>query len=292
MLFLLPAASIKEVNSKSDEEIAPDHPYSIFVGGNKLGRGVTIPNLITSYYGRNPKRPNSDTVLQHARMYGYRQKHIGITRLFLPDKLAEHFRIIHQMDKALRELVAKHPEGQFEGIYLASPLRATRTNVLDANSIGLYVAGGWVNPKYPLRTPEMSERTQQLDAMLSRYQDAEEFYETDVDFVIETIEKCDHDPVEGAELWNRKVLRAALEKIKTLRGPKAYIRVRRNRDLNQARRETQGFYSGGEDKLVPDDAVTLFMFRLSKSNRGEPAWLPQIRFPAGNYALAFSFIDS
>lgn len=90
----------------------------IFVGGNKLGRGVTIPNLITSYYGRNPKRPNSDTVLQHARMYGYRQAHIGVTRLFLPEKLAEHFRIIHQMEEALRALVEKHPQGKFEGIYL------------------------------------------------------------------------------------------------------------------------------------------------------------------------------
>jgi len=68
--FLLPGTSIKEVNSDSDATIVSDRVYSIFVGGNKLGRGVTISNLIVSYYGRNPKRPNSDTVLQHARMYG------------------------------------------------------------------------------------------------------------------------------------------------------------------------------------------------------------------------------
>ncbi|MFA5829618.1 MAG: Z1 domain-containing protein [Candidatus Gracilibacteria bacterium] len=289
--FLLRGASIKEINSNSDEAVKPDHVYSIFVGGNKLGRGVTIPNLITSYYGRNPKRPNSDTVLQHARMYGYREKHVGVTRLFLPEKLAEHFRIIHQMEKALRELVSKYPEGKFEGIYLSSPMKATRSNVLDPNSIGVYIAGGWVNPRYPLRTKEILPVTEWLDEKFVAYDNANEYFETDIDSIIEIIQKCKHDPDEGAELWNPKTLGAALEKIKTLKGSRAYIRVRRGNDLNAPRRETQGFYSGGEDKLVPEDAVTLFMYRLKESHRGEPVWLPQLRFPEGNYAIAFSFED-
>jgi len=287
--FLLPAANIKEINSDSEEAITPDHVYSIFVGGNKLGRGVTIPNLLTSYYGRNPKNPNSDTVLQHVRMYGYREKHIGVTRLFLPEKLAEHFRIIHQMEKALRKLIEKHPEGKFEGIYISSPLRTTRSNVLDTNSIGVYVAGGWCNQRYPLRTKETNASTKWLDEKLANYDSVKNYHETDIDSVIEMIEKCPHDPEEGAELWNLKILRAALEKIKTLRGAKAYIRVRRGNDLNAPRKETQGFYSGGEDKLVPEDAVTLFMYKLKPSQKGESVWLPQVRFPEGNYAIAFSF---
>jgi len=224
-------------------------------------------------------------------MYGYRQKHIGVTRLFLPAKLAEHFRIIRQMEKALRALVAKYPEGKFEGIYISSPMRATRSNVLDPNSIGVYIAGGWCNPRYPLRTKETLAATEWLDEKLSAYDEKKDYYETDVDSVIEMIQKCVPDPSEGAELWNTKILGAALEKIKTLRGTKAYLRVRRGNDLNAPRRETQGFYSGGEDKLVPEDAVTLFMYRLKASSRGEPVWLPQVRFPEGNYAIAFSFED-
>jgi len=287
--FLLPAASIKEINSNSDEEVVPDHPYSIFVGGNKLGRGVTIPNLITSYYGRNPKRPNSDAVLQHARMYGYRQKHIGVTRLFLPDKLAEHFRIIHQMETALRALIERHPQGEFEGICLASPLQATRRNVLDPNAIGVYVAGGWVNPRYPLRTPATAAATQWLDEKLSRYDESKPYYVTDVRSVIELVQKCEADPELGAELWDRKTISAALEKMEVLKGANAYIRVRRDRELEAPRRETQGFYGGGEDKEVPADAVTLFMYRLKKSAKGEAVWIPQVRFPEGNFAIAFSF---
>jgi hypothetical protein len=287
--FLLPAASIKEINSNSNEEIEPDHVYSVFVGGNKLGRGVTIPNLITSYYGRNPKRPNADTVLQHARMYGYRQRHIGVTRLFLPTKLSEHFRIIHDMEKALRALVEKHPQGEFEGIYLVPPMQATRKNVLDPNAIGVYVAGGWINPRYVLRTKATAAATKWLDEELASYDGAREYQETDISRVCELMEKCEADPNEGTKLWDKKTIRAALEKIATLKGKKAYLRVSRDRDLDASRRETQGFYSGGEDKEVPADAVTLFMFRLKKSARGEAVWLPQIRFPEGNYAIAFSF---
>ncbi|MDR3643295.1 MAG: Z1 domain-containing protein [Candidatus Doudnabacteria bacterium] len=298
--FLLPAANIKEINSTSDAAIIAERVYSIFVGGNKLGRGVTIPNLITSYYGRNPKHPNADTVLQHARMYGYRQKHIGVTRLFLPEKLAEHFRLIHQMEKALRELVAKYPEGKFEGIYITSPVNPTRKSVLDPNSIGLYVAGGYCNPLYPLRSEAVSESTKWLDEQLSKYDNENgnpEYYEITIDFVIAMIERCLPDPNVGAEMWDIKTLTTALEKLKTIHGNKAYIRVRRGPDgkgfsRNEPRqRETQGIETkGGELKeTVPSDKLTLVMYRLEPSQKGVDVWWPMLRFPDGNYAIAFSF---
>lgn len=79
--FFSPGITVKLVNGETDEDVAVRSPYNLFVGGNKLGRGVTIKNLLVSYYGRNPKRPQADTVLQHARMYGYRRKDIGLLRL-------------------------------------------------------------------------------------------------------------------------------------------------------------------------------------------------------------------
>ncbi len=84
--FYINGANIKLVNASSNDEIALDAVFNLFVGGNKLGRGVTIKNLLVSYYGRNPRTPNADTVLQHARMYGYRQRDVGGTRLFLPQR--------------------------------------------------------------------------------------------------------------------------------------------------------------------------------------------------------------
>ena len=282
--FYLHGANIKLINASSNEEIKLDSVYNIFVGGNKLGRGVTIKNLLTSYYGRNPQRPNADTVLQHARMYGYRQNTIGVTRLFLPEKLAEHFRLIHQMENALRELVEKYPKGKFEGIYISSPLRATRPNVLDPNSIGMYVASRSYNPAYPLRTEKMQKNTDWLDSKLSSFGDKTSAEEVTVDFLIP-------DPKHGIELWDLKTIKTALEKLKYLKGDKAYLVVRRGRDLKERRNETQGILSGGEEALAQKDAPALFIYRQNEiPGRGEVAvWWPQLRFPEGNYVLAFSF---
>lgn len=102
--FYIRGAATRLINAQSSDDIHLDGAYNFFVGGNKLGRGVTIRNLLVSYYGRNPRRPNADTVLQHARMYGYRQRDAGVTRLFLPQQIAANFRSIHDMDDALRDL--------------------------------------------------------------------------------------------------------------------------------------------------------------------------------------------
>lgn len=91
-------------------------PYSIFVGGQVLDRGITIPNLIGFYYGRNPKTMQQDTVMQHSRMFGYREKDLlSITRLYTTRKIYESMIKITEIDKALREDLEY---GRFdEGIY-------------------------------------------------------------------------------------------------------------------------------------------------------------------------------
>src|SRR5205807_5128426 len=127
---------------------------NLFVGGNKLGRGVTIKNLLVSYYGRNPRSPQADTVLQHARMYGYRRKDIGLLRLFLPPELHRVFKAINKMERGLRELIARRPTEVFRGIYVEGGLSPTRKNILAPGSIGVYSAGGIYNPAQVMRSEE------------------------------------------------------------------------------------------------------------------------------------------
>lgn len=134
--FFSPGTSVKLVNGETDEDVAVRQPYNLFVGGNKLGRGVTIKNLLVSYYGRNPRRPQADTVLQHARMYGYRRKDIGLLRLFLPRELHVVFKAINKMERGLRELIAGSPGEEFRGIYVESGLSPTRKNVLAPGAVG------------------------------------------------------------------------------------------------------------------------------------------------------------
>lgn len=290
--FYLHGASVKLINATTSEEIELDAVYSIFVGGNKLGRGVTIDNLLVSYYGRNPKKPNADTVLQHARMYGYRLDNLGVTRLFLPEKLAEHFSLIHDMEHALRGLVLKYPEEKFEVLYIASPLQATRRNVLDPDSLVAYVAGESINPRYPLRSSEVVQHTDWIDGEFSSIGDEEGCKEVTIQKVLEILDHCPNDPQLGGELWNMDTIRSALETIERLLGPKAYLVVRRGRALTTHRRERQGIISGGEEILAPKDAPTLFMYKQRANHRDEvEVWWPQLRFPEGNsknFVLSFS----
>ena len=82
--FFSPGITVKLVNGETDEDVAVRSPYNLFVGGNKLGRGVTIKNLLVSYYGRHPKKPQADTVLNTPECTAIARKDIGLLRLFLP----------------------------------------------------------------------------------------------------------------------------------------------------------------------------------------------------------------
>ena len=79
-------------------------PANIFIGGSILDRGITVPNLIAFYYGRNPKRMQADTVLQHSRMYGARDRQdLAATRFYTSRLVRDRLRKIHRLETLLRE---------------------------------------------------------------------------------------------------------------------------------------------------------------------------------------------
>ncbi len=103
---------IEKVNSDSDvmallddkAELKLRTPYNIFVGGNILDRGITIPNLIAFYYGRNPRAMQADTVLQHSRMYGNRHRDdLAVTRLYTSRAVFDRLYTINGFENALRK---------------------------------------------------------------------------------------------------------------------------------------------------------------------------------------------
>ncbi len=86
-----------------DAELKLRTPFNIFVGGNILDRGITIPNLISFYYGRNPKTMQADTVLQHSRMYGNRDRSdLAVTRFYTSQSVYDRLYTINQFENALR----------------------------------------------------------------------------------------------------------------------------------------------------------------------------------------------
>ncbi|MFD0326768.1 Z1 domain-containing protein [Lysobacter gummosus] len=286
--FFSPGITVKLVNGETDEDVALHSPYNLFVGGNKLGRGVTIKNLLVSYYGRNPKRPQADTVLQHARMYGYRRKDIGLLRLFLPPELHGVFKAINQMEQGLRDLIERNQAEEFCGMYVKSGLSTTRKNVLAPGAVGVYTGGSTYNPAQVIRTSAVKEVTAEIDAMLADVADNEY-----AEFPIRDIKKLILDVLPDSyfseHVWNSVAIAESVVQLADVhKDHVGYVYVDRGRGIQRPRRETQGILEGGEAATVPSDKVTLFMLRMDGKEGSHPVWWPQVRFPKGRYAFAFA----
>jgi len=69
--------------------------YFIVIGGDLLDRGLTIDGLTVSYFTRESKKTQADTLLQRSRWYGYKLDYINYCKLYT----SQH--IINQFEAAL-----------------------------------------------------------------------------------------------------------------------------------------------------------------------------------------------
>jgi Z1 domain len=286
--FFSAGIAVKLVNGETDEDVAVKSPYNLFVGGNKLGRGVTIKNLLVSYYGRHPKKPQADTVLQHARMYGYRRKDIGLLRLFLPRELHLVFKAIHKMERSLRDLIAKNPSEEFRGIYVESGLSPTRKNILAPGSIGVYSGGSNYNPAQIMRDESVRSFADKIDKKLEVVHN-KSYAEMSIEDMQSLISWTKPNEAEAEHVWNPVAVAESLGQFAKLRGHRTgYVYVDRDREVAATRRETAGILAGGEFSKVPGDKIALYMIRMKATKGTSASWWPQIRFPNGRYAFAFA----
>lgn len=65
--------------------------YKIYVGGNMLGRGLTIKNLNVTYMYRDSKITQIDTLYQRARWFGYKSSYFDVCRVYMTKDLKEKF---------------------------------------------------------------------------------------------------------------------------------------------------------------------------------------------------------
>lgn len=103
------------VNGETHPEKSPDDAPEIFksqrrfapiiwVGGNKLSRGLTIPKLCMSLFLR-PARA-ADTLLQMGRWFGFRDGYSDLCRICTTVELAEKFKQISLSIENLRQQIA------------------------------------------------------------------------------------------------------------------------------------------------------------------------------------------
>ena len=112
----------ERVNSDNDVQALLDEnaelrlrtPFNVFIGGQILDRGITVPNLLAFFYGRSPKKMQQDTVLRHARMYGARPRpDLAVSRFYTTPSNYRTLKRIHEFDSALRHafLTGAHDRG-------------------------------------------------------------------------------------------------------------------------------------------------------------------------------------
>ena len=95
------------VNSDKDiAETVPDseenwnlHNLWIVIGGEILGRGLTFPQLVSTYFLRTATNPNVDTVSQQMRFCGYRSWYQRATTLWAPDEVHESFMQLEKIER-------------------------------------------------------------------------------------------------------------------------------------------------------------------------------------------------
>jgi hypothetical protein len=246
-----------------------------------------------------------DTVLQHARMYGYREALLDVTRLFVTPEIEDRFRLINESEQGLRKVIETHPNEDYRVIRIGRGLNATRRNVINSNNKGYFGAGTSTFPHKPIYKKEdvisiTQELNTKLDELYPNFNDPnEKARPLTVEQIIELV-KMTRSESNGGGLWDTRRVVAALETLKAdpTYGNTAYLVVRKNRDIgkNPQTGTVRAVLSGGEEeRLVTNkNYPTLFMFQISGNKEkgwdGTPFWL--LRFPDGQFAIEFNITNT
>jgi hypothetical protein len=277
-----------------------------------VDRGITINNLIGFYYGRNPKRAQQDTTLQHSRMYGSRAiDDLGVTRFYAPLHIYQRMRRIHEFDTALREAFESgaHDRGVYfirrdlrRGLIPCSPNKLKFSEIRSIRPCGRLLPVGFQTVSVTTGKKSLDQLDKAIDAAFG----STEGQSVLVDVVLATslLEKAfeDLEPGDGGEGDLRSML-ATLEHF-SLITPDAVVKGKvwlfRATDRNVGRLREEGRFSNAPDTkqqadLARDLAKTvpaLMMLRqnglLEQGWRGLPFWWPVVVAPANAVTSIFA----
>ena len=79
----------------------------ILIGGEILGRGLSIPHLTTTLFLRNPKNPLFDTAVQQMRFCGYRRDYLRFIQVFAPADIILDYQDAVKIDEPFRQRALK-----------------------------------------------------------------------------------------------------------------------------------------------------------------------------------------
>jgi hypothetical protein len=269
------------VNAETDADIGKG--LNFVIGGNILGRGVTIDNLLVTYYLRQPKTGQMDTMLQHARMYGYRRGLMHLTRVFLPRELAVRFHEIHRMEARLRSQLATADVGRPIAIRSVAGLKATRQGVLDPTYIDAFEPGDQIYPMWP--DLQMAQRDyEEIEARIRKLVgDLSKSHTERIDYdeMLDLVELLPYDRSRVSSRWVPSALRVLLERHREECGGVAYLHTRTMERSTKSKEKglgTGALHSKVRSQLKALDGPVICAFRdLGDRAIGEkPYWYPTL----------------
>lgn len=315
---------VEKVNSDKDVKALLDikgqlrlrTPLNIFIGGQILDRGITIKNLIGFYYGRNPKKFQQDTVLQHSRMYGARSKEdLAVTRFYTTRGIYEIMRRIHEFDNTLREafLNGSHDKGVYfirkdasDKLAPCSPNKIMLSNITTLKPYKRLLPVGFQTDYKSNIKKNIEELDKEIDGLKTA--SSSDHFMIPIEQALGLLDKIKKTFVfeeEGYE-WDIKAHKASLEHLSknsldVLQKGKVWLIIRT--DSNIARKKADGRFADdvgsgtGETALVmarkiADDIPALILVRQSgleeQGWRGSPFWWPVIIAPKNTRPTIFA----
>lgn len=262
------------LNSLSSFDIDYNNGFNIVVGGNSLGRGITLPKIQTVYYCRRSRTPNADTFWQHSRMFGY-DRVTGLLRIFLPQTLHKLFTDLSNSNKVLINQIEQFGLTGTQLIY-PNNIRPTRKNVIHNQYLNLIVGGVNLFPTNPFEN-----NTKELDALLSAYDDKTNYYDVDFNLIIQLLQLVGSYELED---WNSEKFINCIKSLSVKRpSTSCKIIIRRNRDISKG----TGTLLSPNDRALGgrlNDSLVLTLYRVNgESSKGwsnKPLWIPNICFPS------------
>ncbi|WP_082277862.1 Z1 domain-containing protein [Neisseria gonorrhoeae] len=263
------------VNSQTETDFDLEKGFNIIIGGNVIGRGLTIPKLQTVYYSRTAKKPNSGTFWQHSRIFGY-DRDKSLLRLYIPFDVYYFFVQLNQANNLIIGQ-AKNSGGNIQVIYPKN-INPTRKNVLKFDSINQIVGGVNYFPLHP-NEDNLSEINKILPSIL-KDEIQSDLYQIDIEDLFLVLDKLGRYVPDD---WNKEKFIAGVEALKAQRPSfKTYVLIKTGRKLSRA---TGTMLSEDDRKLgekYPNDLfLTLYQVVGNKDKgwQGKDFWLPNIKLP-------------
>ncbi|NQV80232.1 MAG: hypothetical protein HQ495_06735 [Alphaproteobacteria bacterium] len=305
--------SDKDVETLLDEnaELRLRTPYNVFIGGQILDRGITVPNLIGFYYGRSPKRMQQDTVLQHARMYGNRpRKDLAVTRFYTSAHNYLALAAIHDFDAALRFAfeTGAHDRGvafvhrdTSKSIIPCAPSKILLSEIVSLRPGGAHVPFGFQTISKTKMEPILSK----IDQLTSKASEGGPGpIRASSDLAVQIIELIEGTlQFETGYDFDWDACKAAIEYFSKIASPEAeqgncWLLVRTGRTIKRIRKE--GRYSDAPHTYQDRTAIkkidgflpVLALFRQEGRNeddwKGTPFWWPVLFAPKNASPAVFA----